>query len=420
MVNTVNRFGYLIMSEHVVEPIESPSMEPANFRTIEVVSYILFGIGPLVGNAVLTLLGPIASDFLVDPTAILIAIPSFMFPFATIQLFSGAMSDSYGRVPIIAGGLVGFLGGLFLISFSSSILMFALGHLIAGVGFGFVNPVLLALLSDCAPPQDIPKRMGIASALASFGVGLGPFIAGQMAVLGWQLYYLAILSIVSVGLIAILFANRPTSQKHEDSGVRVLIDNLKIELRKPVVLLMLVTTYLITNVYLGTLIWTSRGLTGAVSETDIGIILLSAGIFGAIAGASLGRLIRSRGYGVSIVIGIVPLFISLSLFLITGDITAPSSIALVGIALTIMGWAGGILFPMMITYSQVISPERRGVLAGIVTSASFFGIALIPTIYEPLFHLGISYLYLGILGVSILLLIFISILFRRIEPQESH
>ncbi|MHA2058183.1 MAG: hypothetical protein ACW979_11190, partial [Candidatus Thorarchaeota archaeon] len=69
---------------------------------------------------------------------------------------------------------------------------------------------------------------------------------------------------------------------------------------------------------------------------------------------------------------------------------------------------------------QVISPERRGVLAGIVTSASFFGIALIPTIYEPLFHLGISYLYLGILGVSILLLIFISILFRRIEPQESH
>ncbi|MHA2322046.1 MAG: MFS transporter, partial [Candidatus Thorarchaeota archaeon] len=161
------------MSEHVVEPIESPSMEPANFRTIEVVSYILFGIGPLVGNAVLTLLGPIASDFLVDPTAILIAIPSFMFPFATIQLFSGAMSDSYGRVPIIAGGLVGFLGGLFLISFSSSILMFALGHLIAGVGFGFVNPVLLALLSDCAPPQDIPKRMGIASALASFGVGLG-------------------------------------------------------------------------------------------------------------------------------------------------------------------------------------------------------------------------------------------------------
>ena len=59
-----------------------------------------------------------------------------------------------------------------------------------------VNPVLLALLSDCAPPQDIPKRMGIASALAILSVGLGPFIAGQMVVLGWQSYYLMFMVIV--------------------------------------------------------------------------------------------------------------------------------------------------------------------------------------------------------------------------------
>jgi MFS family permease len=174
---------------------------------------------------VLTLLGPVASDFLVDPTVILIAIPSFMFPFAIFQLFSGALSDSYGRVPIIVGGLVGFLGGLVLISFASSIAMFALGHLVAGVGFGFVNPVLLALLSDCATPADIPKRMGIASALASFGVGLGPFIAGQMAIIGWQLYYLVILAIVFVGLIAIVIANRPPRMIHGASGTHQQFEN---------------------------------------------------------------------------------------------------------------------------------------------------------------------------------------------------
>ena len=98
-----------------------------------------------------------------------------------------------------------------------------------------------------------------------------------------------------------------------------------------------------------------------------------------------------------------------------GDITVLSSIPLVGLALALTGWAGGVLFPLMITYSQVISPERRGVLAGVVTSASFFGVALIPTIYEPLFNLGMRSLYLGILCVSTLLLIFISILYRRVE-----
>ncbi|MGY5877265.1 MAG: MFS transporter, partial [Candidatus Thorarchaeota archaeon] len=241
------------MSEHIPEPMESPCIEPGTFRTIEIVSYILFGIGPLVGNAVLTLLGPVAQDFLVDPTVVLIAIPSFMFPFAIFQLFSGALSDSYGRVPIIAGGLIGFLGGLVLISFASSIAMFALGHVLAGTGFGFANPVLLALLSDCAVPEDIPKRMGIASGLAGFGVGLGPFIAGQMAVLGWQLYYLAILSIVFIGLIAISIAKRPPRAVHGETGIRVLINNLRIELRKPVVLLMVVTTFLNAMAYLGTL-----------------------------------------------------------------------------------------------------------------------------------------------------------------------
>ncbi|MFW9933738.1 MAG: hypothetical protein ACFFDR_13945, partial [Candidatus Thorarchaeota archaeon] len=61
------------------------------YRILTALSYILFAMGPLVGNAVLTLLGAISSDFMTDPTAVLIAIPAFMFPFAIIQLFSGAL-----------------------------------------------------------------------------------------------------------------------------------------------------------------------------------------------------------------------------------------------------------------------------------------------------------------------------------------
>ncbi len=406
------------MSESAIEAATSPCEKPESFRSIELVSYILFGIGPLVGNAVLTLLGPISIDFLVDPTTILIALPSFMFPFAFFQLFSGALSDSYGRVPIIVGGLIAFLFGLGLISFSTSIVLFALGHLVSGVGFGFVNPVLLALLSDCAPPNEIPKRMGIASAIASFGVGLGPFIAGQMAILGWQLYYLIILGIVFIGLIAIMITNRPPLVVHGETGVKALIRNLGEELKKRVVLLMLITTFLTPLVYLGTFVWTSRGLTGSIEEGLIGLLLLGGGAFGAIAGLSLGVLIRTKGFGVTTATGIIPQIIAILLFLIVGDITIASSIPIVGVAIILVGWAGGILFPLMITYSQVISPEKRGVLAGIVTFSFFFGVALIPSIYEPLFILGMPSLYLGILGITILLLVFVTILYRRIEATN--
>jgi MFS family permease len=291
---------------------------------------------------------------------------------------------------------------------------------VSGVGFGFTNPVLLALLSDCSIPEDIPKKMGIASALASFGVGLGPFIAGQMVILGWQYYYLLILSIVFLGLIAVTVTKRPPTQVHGKTGVGVLFRNLSLELRKPVVLLMVATGFLVSNAYLGTLVWTSRGLTGAIDETLTGLLLLGAGIFGATAGLLLSRMIRIRGYGFSIALGIVSLFATMSIFILVGDITLPSSIPWVGLALILVGWAGGILFPLLITFSQIISPERRGVLAGVLTFAFFLGMALIPSLYEPLFHLGLSSLYIALLGVSVLLMIFYTILYRKVEDLETN
>jgi MFS family permease len=403
------------MSEHVESTLDCMGDEPQSYRFIELASYILFGIGPLVGNAVLTLLGPIASQFLVDPTAILVAIPAFMFPFAFIQLFSGAISDIYGRVPVIAGGLVAFIAGIALIAFSTTIEAFALGNLVSGVGFGFTNPVLLALLSDCSTQDEIPKKMGIASALASFGVGLGPFIAGQMVVLGWQYYYLLILSIVFIGLVAVAVAKRPPTQVHDETGIGVLIRNLSLELRRPIVLLLAIAGFFVSNAYLGTLIWTSRGLTGAIDETLTGLLLLGAGIFGATAGLLLNRMIRRLGYGISIAIGIVSLFATMAVFILVGDITTAGSTPWVGLALILVGWAGGILFPLLITFSQIISPERRGVLAGVLTFAYFLGMALIPTLYEPLFRLGMTTLYLGLLVVSLLLPIFFLALRRKVE-----
>ncbi|MHA1960306.1 MAG: MFS transporter [Candidatus Thorarchaeota archaeon] len=404
------------MTDEALTQNQDACTQPESYRFLESVAYFLFAVGPLVGNAVLVLLGAIASDFVLDPTMVLIAIPAFMFPFAFFQLFSGAVSDVYGRVPVIAGGLVLFAVGLFTTSYSTTIEAFALGNVISGTGFGFVNPVLLALLSDCALPEDIPKRMGIASALASLSVGLGPFIAGQMVRVGWRSYYLMFLLIVGIGFVAILVSRRPVRRVPEHSGVRVLASNLSVELRKPVVLLMLCAAFLVSLTYLGTLVWTSRGLTGAVSEDLVGILLLGGGVFGAIAGSLLGSVIRKYGYKFPILLGNFTIIAGLALLVLAGDITSQIALPAVAIALASVGWGGGILLPVVITYSQVLVPERRGVLAGSVTFAFFLGGALIPTAYEPLFHLGMAYLYFGILVISAVMLGFFLVLYRVARP----
>jgi hypothetical protein len=182
---------------------------------------------------------------------------------------------------------------------------------------------------------------------------------------------------------------------------------------------MMVASFLVSMSYLGTIIWTSRGLTGAVSEILTGILLLGAGSFGAIAGGLLGSMIRKQGYRLPIILGFLTLFSGMSILILVGDITLPNSIPIVGLALALVGWAGGLLLPVLITYSQVIAPDSRGVLAGVVTFSAFLGSALIPTVYEPLFHIGMTYLYMGIAGVSVMLLVVMTILYRRIGASRD-
>ncbi|MFX1416305.1 MAG: MFS transporter [Promethearchaeota archaeon] len=384
----------------------------ATYGTLAIVAYLLFAVGPLVGNAVLVLLGAIANEFSIDPTVVLIAVPAFMFPFAVVQLFSGALSDLYGRVPVIATGLVVYAVGLLITGWAATLEIFILGNLLSGLGFGFVNPVLIALLTDGVFPEEIPRRMGIAGALAALSVGVGPFIAGLMIGLGWRSFYFLFLGIVIVGMASIYLSKRPSRNVREGSGLRQLFRNLSLELRRPVVLILLASAFMVSMSYIGTLIWTSRGLAGAIAEDTVGILLLGAGISGAVAGIVFGAVAKERGTGGLLGLAIVALLSAILILVFIGDITTQSALPLVGIALFVDGWAGGTLFPALIYYSQVLSPERRGALSGVVSFSNFFGISLVPMLYEPLFLQSITSVYYGILVVAVLLLLFLVPLYR--------
>ena len=125
-----------------------------------------------------------------------------------------------------------------------------------------------------------------------------------MVVLGWQTYYLMFLILVSFSIIAFLVAKRLPKKMQRGSGVRLLLANLRFELRKPVVTLILITTFLFALAHLGILVWTSRGLVGVLDETLIGILLLGNGITGAIAASLLGSIIRRFGYKIPISVGL--------------------------------------------------------------------------------------------------------------------
>jgi len=174
-------------------------------KSIEFVIFLLFLLGPLTGNIINVLFGVLSTDFNVTPDHILTAIPAFMFPFAITQLFSGAVSDIKGRIPVLILGLILFLIAMISAALSFNLEMYIIANVIGGVGFGFINPVLIALMTDITPGPNIAKKMGYLGASANLGVGLGPLIASQMILFGWQSIYILFIIITSFCLVPLLF-----------------------------------------------------------------------------------------------------------------------------------------------------------------------------------------------------------------------
>ncbi len=388
-------------------------MEPKKTsKSVEVIIFILFALGPLTGNVILVLFGVLSLEFSVIPSAILIAIPSFMFPFALVQLFSGAISDVKGRFPVIFMGLSIFGVGMIVASLSFSLTTFIIANFLAGIGFGFVNPVLIALLTDITPGPKISKKIGLLGAVANLGVGLGPLLAGLIINIGWRYLYVIFLIITLLGMLIIFMLRKNQSVTKSDAGIRTFFSHLAQEIRRLPVILLVISAFLLSHTSIASIIWTSRSFTHVIPETISGIVIALFGVMGFLSGILTGFTIKKKGVKLTLMIGLFSLFIANIILVIFGN-NSFEALPFTSMGLLIMGFAGGILMTLVMFYSQTLSKERRGALAGLITAFQFIGIAFVPTTLEPFFNSGgISLVYMIILLVSTILLVFLVLLYK--------
>ncbi|MFX0104882.1 MAG: MFS transporter [Candidatus Hodarchaeota archaeon] len=394
--------------------INTQEQPKSHSKSLEFTIFLLFLLGPLTGNIINVLFGVLSLDFQVSPDNILNAIPAFMFPFAITQLFSGAISDIKGRIPVLIVGLILFAIAMLTAGLSFNLEMYIIANIIGGIGFGFINPVLIALMTDITSPANIPKKLGYLGASANLGVGIGPLIASQMILIGWQSIYVLFIIITCFCFIYFIKAKRPPQIIPDKSGIRIVFAQLSKEWRRFPVILMILSAFLIAHTYLAINIWTSKTLaqTHVINETLIGIVLGLAGVGAAITGLITGNLIKKKGVRIPLLIGSLILLCSLAILLVIGDINNPEKFTFLALGWILAGFSGGILFTTLTYYSQVLSPERRGVLAGLLTAGYFTGIALVPTTLAPFFNIfNITGVYIVILLVSVIFIIIMVLLY---------
>ncbi|MCB5190539.1 MFS transporter [Methylobacillus arboreus] len=96
-------------------------------------------------------------------------------------LIAGQLSDRYGRKLVLIPGLLAALVACLLFASATSIVMLAIGRLLAGIAVGVIVSVGMAAVVDVGGSEHKRRAALLASAAMVLGAGLGPLLAGGLA-----------------------------------------------------------------------------------------------------------------------------------------------------------------------------------------------------------------------------------------------
>jgi MFS family permease len=137
-----------------------------------------------------------------------IGILSFTCPavWGLLQLWTGALSDRWGRKRLIAGGMLVQSGALAAIALLRGFWPWVGAAALLGVGTAMVYPTLLAAVGDVAHPRWRASAVGVYRLWRDSGYAVGALLAGALADLlgmAWSIGAVALLTFAS-GLLVVV------------------------------------------------------------------------------------------------------------------------------------------------------------------------------------------------------------------------
>jgi DHA1 family tetracycline resistance protein-like MFS transporter len=126
----------------------------------------------------------------------------------------GALSDRYGRRPLLLVCLIGSAVGYLLFGIGGALWVLFVGRIIEGITGGSISTIF-AYFADIIPPEQRTKYFGWASAVAGVGTVIGPTLGGLLARFGYAapLYFGAAVSLLN-GLYGYFFMPESLSKNN--------------------------------------------------------------------------------------------------------------------------------------------------------------------------------------------------------------
>ena len=398
-----------------------------NFRKRYYLIFFSTLLGPLTTNSLVPIFEELRLNFGLNSIALVsLAISFYILPFAVFQLFAGTFSDIVDKKLVVIIGFIIFIIGLVLTFIAVLIkifYLFLLAFLIQGIGFSFINPTILAILSTISPENKKGVMMGIYNSSAGVGVSLGALLSGYLANNfrgGWILLFIINPIIAVLALILLLIALKnceplicrtfETTSNHsandKSSKLFATFQQLKDNLKAPILLLGAVgfICFFIVITLTNTLNEQLRISLSNLSEQEVifyvSLILTINGLISVLFSPMTGLMLRKINPYVMLSIGFI--LMSAMIFMPYGasivDFMVISFVTYIGSAF---------VWPALFKISMDINPEAEGTNSAIINSLRFIGYSLVGPFY---LFFGIPVIYFWVIGLNFVAIIIIIVL----------
>jgi DHA1 family tetracycline resistance protein-like MFS transporter len=303
----------------------------------------------------------------------------------------GALSDRYGRRPVLLLALVGMAINYLLLALAPTLWLFALGRMIAGA-FGATFTAAAAYLADTTPPERRAQSFGLIGAAFGFGFITGPALGGVLGAVDLRLPFMVAAGLSLADFVFAYFAlpeslapgnRRPLNWRQANPiGALRAVGRYGSVLGLMVVFLLAVFANRVAEV-----IWVLfTGYRFGWGPTETGFSLAMVGVMFIVGQGGLVRVLVPRlGERRAVVLGLAVSVVVSALYGVVPYGWMVYPVMVVGI----LGWT--IAQPaVQALMSQAVPPTEQGLLQGALASMTNLTSVIGPPIWTGLFGYFVS------------------------------
>jgi DHA1 family bicyclomycin/chloramphenicol resistance-like MFS transporter len=366
-------------------------------------------LGPFSIDTYIPAFVGIASSLDATPLQMQQTLSAYLFGFAFMSLFHGALSDSVGRRPVVLWGLAAFTLASVGCALSQSIGQLVFFRAVQGLTTGAGIVVSRAVVRDMFPPAQAQRVMSQITIYFGVAPAVAPMMGGVLfALLGWHSVFW-FLALVGVALWTANYKLLPETlhiTQRQPLNVRNLLQGYwKLGLDPRFVLLAFASGVPFNGMFLYVLsapVFLGEHLALAPTQFFWFFVLTISGIMGGawVSGRMAGRRAPKQQikYGFLIMLGM-----ALVNLLANTLFSAHVSWAMLPIALFAFGWA--MMVPVITLLVLDLHPERRGMASSLQAFIGASANGLVAGVIAPLvMHstVGLAATSLAMLSVGLL------------------